>query len=53
MGTGAQSPINIGKDAAKTVMAVLEDKDYEEEIREETFIINKDNVELYGTNGWQ
>ena len=30
-----------------------EDKDYEEEIQEETFIINKDNVELYGTNGWQ
>ena len=53
VGTGAQSPINIGKDAAKTVMAVLEDKDYEEEIREETFIINRDNVELYGTNGWQ
>ena len=53
VGTGAQSPINIGKDAAKTVMAVLEDKDYEEEIQEETFIINKDNVELYGTNGWQ
>lgn len=52
-GTGAQSPINMGKDAAKTVLAVLENKDYEKEIEEETFIINKDNVELYGTNGWQ
>ena len=48
-----QSPINIGKDAAETAMAILEDKDYEEKIQEETFIINKDNVELYGTNGWQ
>lgn len=53
VGTGAQSPISIGKDAAKTVLAVLENKDYEKEIEEETFIINKDNVELYGTNGWQ
>ena len=53
VGTGAQSPINIGKDAAETAMAILEDKDYEEKIQEETFIINKDNVELYGTNGWQ
>ena len=33
MGTGAQSPINIGKDAAETAMAILEDKDYEERYR--------------------
>jgi ribose transport system substrate-binding protein len=52
-GTGAQSPINIGKKAVETGIAVLEGKDYEKEIFVDTFFINKDNVEMYGTDGWQ
>ena len=52
-GTGAQSPINIGKKAVETGIAILEGNDYEKEIYEETFFINKDNVEMYGTDGWQ
>lgn len=52
-GTGAQSPINIGKKAVETGIAILEDKDYEEETYEDTFFINKENVEMYGTDGWQ
>lgn len=53
VGTGAQSPINIGKTAVKTAIAILEDKKYKEEALEETFLITNENVELYGTNGWQ
>lgn len=50
---GAQSPINIGKKAVETAMAVLDGDAYEEEVSVETFLINRDNVEMYGTDGWQ
>lgn len=53
IGTGAQSPINIGKSAVKTAIAILEEKDYKKEILEETFLIKRENVELYGVDGWQ
>lgn len=52
-GTGAQSPINIGKKAVETGIAILEGDEYENEYYEETFFINKENVEMYGTDGWQ
>lgn len=52
-GTGAQSPINIGKKAVEVGIAILDGEDYEKETYEETFFINKDNVEMYGTDGWQ
>ncbi|GFI43539.1 MAG: sugar ABC transporter substrate-binding protein [Dorea sp.] len=52
-GTAAQSPINIGKTAAKTAVAMLNGEDYEREIFEEVFMIDKDNVEMYGVDGWQ
>ena len=53
VGTVAQSPINMGKDAARTGIAILKDKDYEKETYEEVFMINKKNVEMYGADGWQ
>lgn len=52
-GIGAQSPINMGKTAVKVATALLADKDYEKDNYEETFFINRDNVEMYGTDGWQ
>lgn len=52
-GTGAQSPIDIGKAAAGTGLAILDGKDYEKEVYVETFLIDKENVELYGADGWQ
>ena len=52
-GIGAQSPINIGKTAVKTAAAILENGVYESEINVETFFINQDNVDMYGTDGWQ
>lgn len=53
MGTVAQSPINMGKDAARIGIAILKGKDYEKETYEEVFMINKKNVEMYGVDGWQ
>ncbi|MEZ3433866.1 MAG: substrate-binding domain-containing protein [Lachnospiraceae bacterium] len=52
-GTAAQSPIGMGKSAAKLVIDILEDNEYEKETYEEVFMINKDNVDMYGTDGWQ
>lgn len=52
-GTAAQSPINMGKDAARIAIAILEDKEYEKETYEEVFLINSKNVEMYGVDGWQ
>lgn len=52
-GTAAQSPINIGKTAADIAIKVLDGEDYEEETYEEVFMIDKDNVDMYGIDGWQ
>lgn len=52
-GVGAKSPINMGKTAAQTAAAILEDGVYEPEIYVETFLINKEDVDMYGTDGWQ
>lgn len=52
-GTAAQSPINMGQQAAETAIAILSGEDYEKEVYEEVFMIDKDNVDMYGTDGWQ
>lgn len=52
-GTSGQSPINIGKKAAKIGIAILNGDDYEEVTHEEVFFITSDNVEMYGADGWQ
>ncbi len=52
-GTAAQSPINMGKTAAETGINILEGKDYEAETYEEVFMIDADNVDMYGVDGWQ
>ena len=51
--TAAQSPINIGKTAAQIAVKVMDGEEYEKETFEEVFLINKDNVEMYGVDGWQ
>lgn len=48
----AQSPINIGKKASEVAIRKLDGDDYEKETYEEVFMINKDNVDMYGTD-WQ
>lgn len=52
-GTAAQSPINLGKGAAEIALKVLEGEEYEKETYNEVFMINAENVSLYGTDGWQ
>ena len=52
-GIGAQSPITMGKTAAKTAAAILNMDRYEKETYVETFFINRENVDMYGTDGWQ
>lgn len=52
-GTAAQSPINMGKEAARIAIAMLKDKEYEKETYMDVFMINSDNVEMYGVDGWQ
>lgn len=52
-GTAAQSPIGMGKSAARLTLAILQGNEYERETYEEVFMIDKDNVDMYGTDGWQ
>lgn len=52
-GIGAVSPINMGKSAVKTASAILEKGAYDSEIYVETFFIDRDNIDMYGTDGWQ
>lgn len=52
-GTAAQSPIHMGQEAAKTTIAILTGEDYEKETYEDVFMINKDNIDMYGVDGWQ
>ena len=53
VGTGALSPINIGKTAVKAALSIIDGGLYEKEISVETFLINRDNLEMYGIDGWQ
>lgn len=52
-GIGALSPINMGKTAVKTASAILENGVYDSEIYVETFFIDRKNIDMYGTDGWQ
>lgn len=52
-GTAAQSPIHIGQEAANITDCILTGQKYEKETYEEVFMINKDNVSMYGVDGWQ
>ncbi len=53
VGSGAQSPISIGVESVKLAYQVLKGEAYEKRIPVQTFMINKDNVAQYGTDGWQ
>lgn len=53
VGTGAQSPISIGEQSVDVAYKILKKESFDKKIPVETFLINKDNVEEYGTDGWQ
>lgn len=52
-GTGAQSPTNIAKLAVQAAYDVMDGKTVESKIAVDTFIINPENVDDYGVDGWQ
>ncbi len=52
-GTGAQSPVNIGKECVVAAKKLLAGETVEKEIKIETFLITKENVDQYGTVDWQ
>ena len=52
-GTAAQSPINMGKEAAAIGLAMVAGEEFDSEVYVEVFMIDKDNVEMYGVDGWQ
>lgn len=52
-GTGAQSPATIGEKAAQAALDVIGGKTIEKNIVVDTFLVTKDNVDEYGTDGWQ
>lgn len=53
-GTAAHSPINMGKKAVEVGLAILNGEEYEKENYVEIIdMITKDNVEMYGADGWQ
>ncbi|MGL6199366.1 MAG: sugar ABC transporter substrate-binding protein [Lachnospiraceae bacterium] len=52
-GTGAQSPISIGQESVEVMYKYLDGEEVDERYPVETFLITADNVEEYGTDGWQ
>lgn len=53
VGSGAQSPKTIGIKSVEVCYKVLKGESFEKRTPVETFLINKDNVDKYGTTGWQ
>ena len=52
-GTGAQSPKSIADKAVEIMYDYMEGKTVEDRYPVETFLITADNVNDYGTDGWQ
>ncbi|PKR85716.1 sugar ABC transporter substrate-binding protein [Heyndrickxia camelliae] len=53
VGTGAQSPITIGEKSVDVAYQVLKGEKVDKKYPVKTFLINKENVDQYGTDGWQ
>jgi len=51
--SGAQSPISIGRESAEVAMQILAGDTVPDRIPVETFLINQENVEEFGVDGWQ
>ncbi len=52
-GTGSQSPESIGYQSMETAFQVLAGEEVEANQVVPTFLITKENVDEYGTDGWQ
>ena len=51
--TAAQFPRKIGREAAEALYHILDGKPVETTIKIKTELITKENLELYGSDGWQ
>lgn len=51
--TGAQSPVSIANKSVEVMYKVLAGEKVDDRYPVETFLITKDNVNEYGTDGWQ
>ena len=51
--TAAISPLRVGQDAAVAALSLIESGKAEEEILEPPYLVNRNNIKLYGTDGWQ
>ena len=52
-GTGAQSPVSIAKTSVEIMYKVMAGEKVEARYPVPTFLISRDNVNTYGTDGWQ
>ncbi len=53
VGTGAQSPVSIAEQSVEVGYKILNGEDVPERVPVDTFLINEENVEEYGVEGWQ
>lgn len=51
--TAAQSPVKMGKSSAKAIYDLLKGEKVKEKIVIPTEIIDRGNLNHYGTTGWQ
>ena len=52
-GTGSQSPNTLGFDSMVAAFKILSGEDVEHKIDVDTFLITAENVDQFGTDGWQ
>ena len=52
-GTGSQSPNTLGFDSMVAAFKILSGEDVEHKIDVDTFLITAENVDEFGTDGWQ
>lgn len=51
--TVAQAPISMGKTTFSVLESITEGKEYETESVEPVYLITKENIDVYGTDGWK
>lgn len=52
-GSGAQSPVQIALTSVEVMYKIMNGEDVDERYPVDTFMITRDNLEEFGTNGWQ
>lgn len=53
LATSAQFPTRVGQIAVRQLYSILNKEEYKKKVTVPVVLINRDNVEQYGTDGWQ